>query len=38
MLTRFLGENKTREEKNPQTRTISHKDVADEVTSFAYSF
>ena len=38
MLTRFLGENKTREEKNPQTSTISHKDVADEVTSFAYSF
>ena len=38
MLTKFLGENKTREEKNPQTSAISHKDVADEVTSFAYSF
>ena len=38
MLTKFLGENKTREEKNPLTSAISHKDVADEVTSFAYSF
>ena len=38
MLTKFLGENKTREEKNPLTSAISHKDIADEVTSFAYSF
>ena len=38
MLTKFLGENKTREENYPLTSAISHKDVADEVTSFAYSF
>ena len=38
MLTKFLGENKTREKKNPLTSAISHKDDAHEVTSFAYSF
>ena len=38
MLTKFLGENKTREKKNPLTSAISHKDYAHEVTSFAYSF
>ena len=38
MPTKFLGENKTREEKNPLTSAISHKDGAVEVTSFAYAF
>jgi len=38
MLYKYLKENKAREEKNWPTSSISHRDVADEVASFAYTF
>ena len=38
MLYKYLKENKAREEKNSPTSSISHRDVADEVASFAYTF
>jgi len=38
MLYKYLKENKAREEKNSPTSSISHRDVADEVASFDYTF
>ena len=38
ILYKCLKENKAREEKKSPTSSISHRDVADEVASFAYTF